>query len=879
MTEQAQVSTDQKKSKKPQRKRPLIAKRYEVINKLTGGMGIVYLCRDQTSNQLVALKTFKPEFLSHVAARDLFLREGTMWVELGKHPHIVQAYRVERIGDGREVYLVLEWIVQPKGKGTPSLRSWLKGGQILPPEQALLFSLHVARGMKYATNKIPGLVHRDLKPENILVGYDGMARVTDFGLASTLSSLKNTKIGSLANAKENFGRTQLTQGVAGTPLYMAPEQWANKQLDARADIYALGCILYEMVTGRFAAEGNDREALRDFHLSGRIKPPPSSTPRVLLRVLRRCLVAPREKRYRDWHEVEAALESAYEQVTGEPAPEEKSAGSETQHERIGAGHSYNTMGLSYLDIGKLDVAVMYFEQAVHIGRAEGSIELEGAGLGNLGLAYTALGYLDRAIEFHEEHIGIAKKLENLAEEGKALGNLGHAYLRLGEVERAIHLHERELAIFQQLSNRFKEATALHSLGDSYRQAGNIKQAVDFYQQSLAIARDIGDRTRVERILNSMGLVYLDSGESKEAVTLFQKAMEIAHEIGDKVGEAEILSNVGDLYRSLDYADRAIDHYNRALIMAQNSNDRRREIRNLNNLGDIYLDLKDPEEAKEYYAAALEAVRDTGDQIQEMQTFLKLGETYYLLGDYMQTASLAKRALEIARDIEDWRTERVALEKIGDAYGAWGDLGRTAGYLEEVLAILRQHEDVEGEIEILDKLGGIYGRISQWKTATKTYQTMLALLQAREDWEGISDALNKLGDVARLSGKSKVAIEYFREGLEVAREHKIPYMEAVSLSNIGLAYNDMNKKWRATWNLDKGISAAKKSKDLATYGLASYRMALVLGKQGKWQKAEPHATRARKIYAQLGDELMQEKLTKMLAEIERQKERTTGFFFF
>ena len=201
-----------------------IAGRYEVVATLTGGMGIVYLCRDHKTNQAVALKTFKPEYLSHRVARDLFLREGTMWVDIGAHPHIVRAYRVERIGDGREVYLVLEWVVQPKGRKTPSLRSWLWPGRPLPVDQAVLFSLHVARGMKHAARKIPGLIHRDLKPENILVGFDGTAKVTDFGLASTISGMSE-RLGLKPPSRDDQWRTQITQGVVGTPLYMAPEQW------------------------------------------------------------------------------------------------------------------------------------------------------------------------------------------------------------------------------------------------------------------------------------------------------------------------------------------------------------------------------------------------------------------------------------------------------------------------------------------------------------------------------------------------------------------------------------------------------------------------------------------------------------------------------
>lgn len=303
MSETATRSPIEERGRATQNPKPAkryIAERYEVVNTLEGGMGLVYLCRDHFNSELVALKTFKPEFLSHRAARDLFLREGTMWVEIGRHPNVVQAYRVERVGDGSEVYLVLEWIVQPQDKRSPSLRSWLKKGEPLPPEQAILFALHVARGMRFATQKIPGLVHRDLKPENILIGYDGVLRVTDFGLASTLSGHSpGSTVGSLDNTTENIGRTQLTQGVAGTPLYMAPEQWAHKGLDARADIYALGCILYEMVVGEFAAQGESREDLREIHVDGRIPPLDSALPLPLRQFIERALSVPRERRYRD----------------------------------------------------------------------------------------------------------------------------------------------------------------------------------------------------------------------------------------------------------------------------------------------------------------------------------------------------------------------------------------------------------------------------------------------------------------------------------------------------------------------------------------------------------------------------------------------------
>ncbi|MEJ2749615.1 MAG: serine/threonine-protein kinase, partial [Anaerolineae bacterium] len=158
----------------------------------------------------------------------------------------------------------------------------------LPLEQSLLFALQVARGMEYAVGKIVGLVHRDLKPENILIGYDEIAKVTDFGLASTISGVSE-QLGVDLSGGGNRQRTQVTQGVVGTPLYMAPEQWRHETLDERADIYALGCILYEMLTGHVAAEGENQDELRQVHLTGRIKPPPTSIPKEVVTVLRAML--------------------------------------------------------------------------------------------------------------------------------------------------------------------------------------------------------------------------------------------------------------------------------------------------------------------------------------------------------------------------------------------------------------------------------------------------------------------------------------------------------------------------------------------------------------------------------------------------------------
>src|SRR4051794_7852038 len=146
-------------------------------------MGMVYQCVDLAhEGRPVALKSFQPHLLPGRAARDRFLREATVWVELGRHPHVVRAHEVLHLGDGREVYLVLDWIEPEEGLPDASLRTWLRQGKVSGRE-AVRLALQVTRGLHHATGKIRGLVHGDLTPGNILMGRDGLARVTDFGLA------------------------------------------------------------------------------------------------------------------------------------------------------------------------------------------------------------------------------------------------------------------------------------------------------------------------------------------------------------------------------------------------------------------------------------------------------------------------------------------------------------------------------------------------------------------------------------------------------------------------------------------------------------------------------------------------------------------------
>ncbi len=150
-------------------------------------------------------------------------------------------------------------------------------------------------------------MHRDLKPENVLVGADRLShistnrlRVTDFGLATVLESasprIDDSAISDTGHALRN---TQLTHGIVGTPLYMAPEQWQDHTVTTATDVYALGCMLYEMLTGQRAAAGHSLSALQRAHCEGDLRPLPLDLPEPVRALLTRCLAVEPGERYGD----------------------------------------------------------------------------------------------------------------------------------------------------------------------------------------------------------------------------------------------------------------------------------------------------------------------------------------------------------------------------------------------------------------------------------------------------------------------------------------------------------------------------------------------------------------------------------------------------
>ncbi len=680
-----------------------ITDRYEVAGcPLVGGMGVVYFCFDHQQQRPVALKTFRPEYLPDRAARERFLREGTAWVRLGAHPHIVQAYGVERMGDGTELYLVLELVAKEQGRQDASLRAWLFPGDPLAVEQALLFALQIARGLSHAAQVIDGFVHRDLKPENILVGADRLAeensnrlRVTDFGLARVLGEMRADGVTARASAEasgESVGRMQLTQGMLGTPLYMAPEQWSSGAVDQRADIYALGCILYEMLTGVPAAAGNSITALRQAHTSGQLRPLPTGLTPAVAEAVRRCLALTPAGRYATWAEVEAAITAAYAHVAGQPAPGPTPVQVLNRTNRVAVGWSYNAIGYAYLDIGKTETSIAYFQRAGAAARSERASTLEAAALNNLGNSYQRLGQVTQAIDYYEQALAISRSIGDKQGESSHLDNLGSAYGALDQMEQAINYYEQALAISRTAGDRGDEGSILANMATAYHRLGQVTQAIGYYEQALAISRERGDRHGESNQLSNLGLAYHHAGQMQQALEYHNRALKISQDIGDRRSEGLWRGNLGNTYTAMGQHEQAIPYYQQALDISRATGDQLGEANHLGNLGRAYAELKRVEEAIAHYSQALTISRQIGDRRGESNHLGNMGAAYHRLGQVERAATHYTQALAISRAIGDRRNEAVWLGNLGNAYADLRQMPEAITHLTAAITIAREIGD-------------------------------------------------------------------------------------------------------------------------------------------------------------------------------------------
>lgn len=277
---------------------------FMVVSRLgSGGMGEVYRAHDSRLGRDVAIKVLPPLFARDPERLRRFQREARLLASLN-HPNIAAIYGVE--GDGVAPALILELVEGPTLADVIARAGSTARG--LKLEQAVSIATQIAAALEAAHDK--GVVHRDLKPANIKLARDGTVKVLDFGVAKALSGARDpqdTAGGVLAKASDTRHGA-----VVGTPGYMSPEQAGGEPVDKRTDIWAFGCVLFEMLAGRppFAGRTAAETLAAVFDGEPDWAALPAVTPPAVRRLLARCLERSPKRRLRDIGDARLELEDA-----------------------------------------------------------------------------------------------------------------------------------------------------------------------------------------------------------------------------------------------------------------------------------------------------------------------------------------------------------------------------------------------------------------------------------------------------------------------------------------------------------------------------------------------------------------------------------------
>ncbi|HEY9786945.1 MAG TPA: serine/threonine-protein kinase, partial [Candidatus Obscuribacterales bacterium] len=285
----------------------IIEGRYHVESQIgQGGMSVVLLARDNRLKKQVAIKMLLPHLTIHEQSMLRFQQEAEAASHLD-HPHIVKILDFGADEQGLP-YMVMDYI---RGQ---SLAAAIKTEGWLEPNRALNIFVQIASALSHAHEN--GVIHRDLKPSNVILSeHDGqvdVVKLVDFGIAKLLRQ-----------DGEDQARLTQTGEVFGSPFYMSPEQCMGEKLDARSDVYSLGCLMYEALTGQPPHAGTSTLEILHKHISKSPEPfkavaPDNQVPEQLEALVFKCMARDKNDRYSDMREIKNELSRLYMERTNNP---------------------------------------------------------------------------------------------------------------------------------------------------------------------------------------------------------------------------------------------------------------------------------------------------------------------------------------------------------------------------------------------------------------------------------------------------------------------------------------------------------------------------------------------------------------------------------
>ena len=791
---------------------------YRIIEKLgEGGMGAVYLAEDLHLARRVAIK-FLTSTDHHYRAR--FIREARA-VSALNHPNIAVVHDYGETPQNQP-FIVMEYV---KGK---SLSDLLEEGLTLRRSVEIVSSIAAALGEAHDH----GIVHRDIKPSNVLVSERGHVKVLDFGLVKHLFEPQISGVD--LDAKTIYSTQTRSDVIVGTPLYLSPEQATGKAIDGRSDLFALGALLYECLTGQSAFSGGSvlEIGAQIIHVT---PPPPSKinphVPPALDRITLKALEKKVEERYQSAAELLKDLQMAAATLSGNGVPV-ASKGSKPTDGFKRATNAFATLTMS-LRRQRFSLASM-IPAIIIAGLAVWAI-IHYWPRSSYQPPATALHWYEKGTEYlhNGAYYQASKALSQaVAVDPKyalARARLAQAWTELDYSDRA---KDELLEVSTIIGDRSKlsQGDGLYLDAITATVARRFSDAVKTYTELVQLSPDSSP------VYVDLGYAYENDGNLDKAIENYLKAIEL-----NKGQYATAYLRAGSVYnrnrKDSGATDKATAMFNEAerLYRADSNTEGLNEV--FRQRGILFRDKGRYEEAKAQFQQALDASRAMGNEAQQIAALIDLSYLESKRGAIAEAENYANQAVSFAQQKQLENLTAGALLELGNTFSSKGNLEKAEDYFNQAIQIARANKGRLQEHRGLANLGGLYIQ------KLRIDEGMRMVLQALEYFQQENQpryAVICLGQIARgyrRKGDYAAAQQAVNQKLELANRINTGPAIADAHLEIGALLLDQDKLPAALAEYGKALQLYQDDKNPFRIAFSKANQAKILARLGRYEEAQ------------------------------------------
>jgi serine/threonine protein kinase/tetratricopeptide (TPR) repeat protein len=854
----------------------VIGNRYEVLQLLgEGGMGAVYKVRDRELDRLVALKLIRRDLAQNSDVLHRFKQELILARKV-THRNVI---RIFDLGDADGVkFITMDYI-----EGT-DLKSLIREKGKFAPKEAKQIIVQVCNALEVAHAE--GVIHRDLKPQNIMVDEQGKVSVMDFGIARSMEM--------------GGGMTQ-TGALVGTPEYMSPEQAKGEKVDARSDLFSLGIIFYELLTGYSPYKADTTMATLWKRTHEAVRPPVAlepGIPRAVSDMVVKCLEIDRERRYQSVTEFARDLE-AWEAGTSISAatPTQRWLRGVTPFGKWLAGVAavlLLVLGLFFREkltnkssSGPVTVTTPVTLAILPFRNASGDPALDWLGSSLADMLSTDVGQSPRLRTISPDRLHQVltdlqvtpnvvidpTMLRRIAQFGSADTVVWGQYAKFGDQIRIDATlqdlkHDRRVPLRIEVPSEKDIPGGVDRLADSIRQnlgvSGDVVKELQISSfqptsKSLPALRDYSEGAKLLRDGKNLDAQKVLEAATKEDPTFalaFSKLAQTYANLGyDGQAEQAAQKAVG-LGENLPQAER----YLIAAIHAQITRNYPDAIKAYENLAKaspdnadvqsalarLYEDTGDFAKADEYYQKIL-----TGNP-KDIAAIVSTGRVAIKRGDTQDSLDPLNRALSLSIQLGNDEERSTSLHLIGVAYKRLNKPEYALRNFQEALAIRRKTGDKRAIAFSVNEMATVEESLGKAKDALIHYQEALQIRREIGDKRGLGDTLMDLGGFYDDRGDHDQALKMYKEALQLERDIGDEGLQAACLNNIGSAYFFKNEYEDARTYFQQALQLREKSKMPQDVVESVHNLAETSARMGQYDQAITQYMRALDLRRSMDD---------------------------